>query len=70
MSKSKLGERFQGHYGLDYVLANLAKPNRAEKQERKIIITPKKRKMLKRELDERMQLRKKKAEQRQQVYFK
>jgi hypothetical protein len=70
MSKSKLGERFQGHYGLEYVLANLAKPNRAEKQEKRIIITPKKREMLKRELDERMRLRRKKAEQRKNLYFK
>jgi hypothetical protein len=70
MSKSKLGERFLGHYGLDYVLANLAKPNRAEKQEKKIIITPKKKKMLKRELDERMRIRRERAEQRQRVFFK
>lgn len=70
MSKPKSDDRFQGHHGLEYVLATLAKPNRAAKQEKRIIITPKKREMLKRELDDRMRLRRKRAEQRKKVYFK
>lgn len=40
------------------------------KEIKKIHITPKKRKMLKRELDERMKIRHKKAEQRKNFYFK
>jgi len=81
MLNPKLGERFQGHYGLEYVLINdeatiqstvimLAKPNRQAKQDKKIRITPMWRKVLKRELAERMKIRRNKAAQRRQHIYK
>lgn len=74
-------ERMQGHYGLEYALANdeptiqtmvisLAKPNRIVKQDKKIHITPAWRKLLKRELDERMKIRRRKQRERQERYYK
>lgn len=71
-------ERSWGHYGLNFILANdeatvfamihlMEKRNRITK---KIKITPMWRKHLKRELAERMKIRRRKAEQRRQHIFK
>jgi len=71
-------ERLWGHYGLNFILANdeatvhamiflMEKRNRATK---KIKINPMWRKTLKRELAERMRIRRRKQEQRRQHYYK
>jgi len=81
MTNAKLGERFKGHYGLEFVMTNdeksiqdmlamLAKRNRMAKQEKKFRITPTWRKILKRELDERMRIRRRKQKQRREHYYK
>jgi len=71
-------EQSWGHYGLNFILANdeatvivmvalMEKRNRVTK---KIKITPMWRKTLKRELAERMRIRRRKANQRREHYYK
>lgn len=71
-------ERSWGHYGLNFILASeeatvftmialMEKRNRVTK---KIKITPMWRKTLKRELAERMRIRRRKADQRRQHIYK
>jgi len=76
-----LEKRFQGHYGLEYLLTKdevtiqemigfLAKQNRVAKQDKKIRITPTWRKILKKELDERMRIRRRKEKERRYHIYK
>lgn len=71
-------ERSWGHYGLNFILANdeatviamvalMEKRNRITK---KVKITPMWRKQLKREIAERMRIRRRKQEQRREHYYK
>ncbi len=77
-SKQVSDEKAWAHYGLNYVLANdeatviamiylMEKRNRISK---KIKITPMWRKTLKRELAQRMKIRRQRAEQRRQHIYK
>lgn len=74
-------ERTWAHYGLNFVLANddatvtamivlMEKRNRMAKQDKKIHITPMWRKILKRELAQRMKIRRQRLEQRRQHIYK
>lgn len=75
-------EKAWGHYGLNFILANdeatvitmihlMEKRNRMAKQDnKKIHITPMWRKVLKRELAQRMKIRRQRAAQRQQHIYK
>jgi len=78
VSKQISDERLWNHYGLNFILANdeprvqamiilMEKRNRATK---KIKITSLWRKTLKKELAKRMQIRRRKQEQRRQHYYK
>jgi len=81
MKKEESQVRFQGHYGLEYVLANpaekvdeavrrLAKPNRRAAEDRKVEITPKDKKQLKLQLDERTRVRRRRENGRRANCFK
>ncbi len=74
-------EKAWAHYGLNFILANdeatitamivlMEKRNRMTKQDRKIHITPMWRKVLKRELAQRMRIRRQRSEQRRQHIYK
>lgn len=74
-------EKAWGHYGLNFILANdeatvitmihlMEKRNRVAKQDKKILITPMWRKVLKRELAQRMRIREERATRRRERIFK
>jgi len=74
-------EKAWGHYGLNFVLANdeatvitmihlMEKRNRLAKQDKKILITPMWRRILKRELAQRMKIRREREARRRQHIYK
>ncbi len=80
-SKEVSDEKAWAHYGLNFILANdeataitmihlMEKRNRVVKQDKKILITPMWRKILKRELAQRMKIREERAAQRRQHIYK
>ena len=80
-AKQVSDEQAWGHYGLNFILANdeaivitmihlMEKRNRMAKQDKKIHITPMWRKVLKRELAQRMKIRRQRSEQRRQHIYK
>lgn len=80
-SKQVSDEKAWGHYGLNFILANdeatviamivlMEKRNRMAKQDKKVHITPMWRKILKRELAQRMKIRRERAERRRQHIYK
>lgn len=81
MATSKNVERIPDHYGLAFVLANsqatileviakLAKRNRVEKSNRKVVFTPKAKMGLQLQLKERQRIRRVRENDRRGGYFK